>query len=231
LVGGGTVRLVLTALFLVLGAWYLTSAAITLSNGGSGHGARALGSALHVLMSGAMISMFWPWGAGIPVIAQVTVFTAGAGWFAGQAVFGTGHHGAGCYGDWYHAGMMAVMVWMAFTIAVMSPSAADGGTSGMSMAPMSMPGMDMGGQAQGGRPAGIVMAGAPGWTGTVSLVLAAALFAATAWQAVATLRPLAVAERALAPGQPRPGTESTVLRDGVGALMAAGMAVALLLMA
>jgi hypothetical protein len=227
--------LVLTALFLVLGTWYLASAAITLWNGGSGRGARALGSALHILMSGAVISMFWSWGADVPVIAQVTLFTAAAGWFAGQAVFGAvGHHCDGSYGNWYHAGMMAVMVWMAVAIAAMPSSLADSGMSGMSMPAGDMAGMDMGGQVSAGATgavSGIPVTGSPGWAGTVCLVLAVALFAAAAWQAFAALRPLAAPDQGPAPGLPWHDITGTVLRDGVGALMAAGMAVALLLMA
>jgi hypothetical protein len=240
LVGDGTVRLMLTALFLVLGTWYLASAAIALWNGGSGRGARALGAALHVLMSGAVISTFWSWGADVPVIAQVTLFTAAAGWFVGQAVFGAGgHHGDGSYGNWYHAGMMTVMVWMAVAIAAMPSSSTDSGMSGMSMpggdmGGMDMAGMDMGGQVSAGATgavSGIPMTGSPGWAETVCLVLAVALFAAAAWQAFAALRPLAAPDQGPAPGLPWHDITGTVLRDGVGALMAAGMAVALLLMA
>lgn len=92
-----------------------------------------------------------------------------------------------------------------------------------------MAGMAMGGQAPpaaGGAVTGLP-AGSPGWTGTACLVLAAAFFAAAAWQAVSALRPLAVPDHGSADA-PRHSIASAVLRDGTGALMAASMAVALL---
>jgi len=231
-VGGGNVRLLLIALFAVLGEWYLVIAARALWRREQGYAGYALGAALHVLACAAMIIMFWSWGAGVPAIAQVTAFTAAAGWFAGQAAFGTGaDHGAGSYRNWYHAGMMAVMVWMAVVIPLISAPSAGGGMSGMPMPGGAMAGMTMGGQAPaaaGGTVPAMPAAGSSGWAGTVCLVLAGALLAAAAWQGVAALRPLA------APGQGRtlapswPDSAGVVLRDGAGALMAAGMAVALL---
>lgn len=242
---GGGIRLMLTALFAVLGAWYLADAASTLRHPGEGRGRLALGPTLHVVMSVAMIGMCWPWGTGVPVVAQVTVFTAAAGWFGGQALFGAaGRHGDGTYGNWYHAGMMAVMVWAAVANALMSSPAAGkvggmsmpgGGVVGMDgMSGMDMAGMDMGGPGTAtaaGLPGGLDMAGR-GWPGTVCLAVAAVLFAAAAWRAVGALRPLAAA-----PGQGRAPAPlwhdraGVVLRNGVGALAAAGMAVVLLSMA
>lgn len=234
MIGGGDVRSILTALFAVLGAWYLAATARALWNAGADHGRHALGLALHALMSAAMISTFWSWGAGIPVIAHVTVFTAAAGWFAGQAVFGAGGHldagghlGDGRYGNWYHAGMMAVMVWMAVAMPLMSPPSAGGAVPGSAMSGMSMPGGDLAGLTTGGPAAG----GWPSWTGAASLVLAAALFGAAAWQAIAALGPLAAPGRGRKARPSWPDVSGVVLADGVGALMAAGMAVALLEMA
>ncbi len=163
--------------------------------------------------------MFWSWGTSVPVIAQVTVFTAAAGWFAGQAVFGvSGHGGAGCYGNWYYAGMMAVMGPMA-------------GMSGMAMTGGAMAGMAMGGGTAAATSAvSMPAAGSPGWVGAVSVVLAVALFAAAAWQVYAVIRPLALAE----PGTPlagAPGGLGAAAGNGAGALAAAAMAVALLTMA
>jgi hypothetical protein len=229
LIGGGGVRLALTALFAVIGACYLGAAALELRGAEQGRGGRALGGGLHVLMSAAMISMWWPWGADIPAIAQVTVFTAAAGWFAGQAIFGgDGQHGGGCQGNWYHAGMMAVMVWLPVAMELMSPPSAGSGMSGMAMPAGGTAGMAMGGQAPA---AGAPVTGALGGAGTVSLILAAALFAAAAWQAVTALRPFAAPDHAAPPGAPWPGTAGIAARNGIGALIAAGMAVALLEMA
>ena len=241
-VDGGNVRLLLIALFAVLSEWYAATAARALWRREKGYARRALSAALHVLASAAMISMFGFWGAGVPAIAQVTVFTAAAGWFTGQAVFAVGgDHGEGSCRNWYHAGMMAVMVWMAVLIpltsvpsagAAISGSSAPGGAmTGMNMGGMDMGGMDMGGQApaaHGGTILTIPAVGSAGWAATVSLVLAGALFAAAAWQAVVALRPVAAPGQGRAPGPSRNNGAGIVLRDGIGALMAAGMAVALL---
>ncbi|MGN6443910.1 DUF5134 domain-containing protein [Amnibacterium sp.] len=89
---------------------------------------------VHLLMSAAMVAMPWPWAA--PALPQVVVFSAGAFWYVGVALFrpaadaqlGVGHgaHG-GVAGLWYHAGMLLAMVWMAVA---MIPSA-PGGTAAM----------------------------------------------------------------------------------------------------
>jgi hypothetical protein len=68
-----------------------------------------------------------------------------------------------------------------------------------------------------------------GWVGTVCLALGVAFFAAGAWFAVAALRALAAPALAT-PGLARRRIGSTV-HDGMGALMAVGMGVALLAMA
>jgi hypothetical protein len=235
MIGSESVRLTLTVLFAVLGAWYLASAAAAARGTEKGQRGQALGSALHVLASAAIISMFWSWGAGVPVIAQVTVFTAAAGWFAGQAIFGpagdAGDHAGGCYGNWYHAGMMAVMGWMAVAMDLMSTPLAGNSMSGMAMPGGAMPGMAMDGPASAGASGAVGGVMPLGWAGTVGQVLAAMLFAAAAWQAIAALRPLAAPERGRSPDGRWPGIAGTSLRDGAGALMAAGMAVALLEMA
>ena len=235
MVSGGTVRLLLIALFAVLGEWYLATAVRALWRQEKGYTGRALGAALYVLVSGAMISMFWSWGAGVPAIAQVTVFTAAAGWFAGQAVFGTGaDHVEASYENWYHTGMMAVMVWMAVVIPLMSAPSAGDAMSGMPMPGGVMGGMTMGGQAPAvasGTVTAMPAVGSAGWAGTVCLALAATLFAAATWQAVAALRPLAAPGQGCAHEPSRRNGAGVVFRDGAGALMAAGMAVALLEMA
>lgn len=89
--------------------------------------------------------------------------------------------------------------------------------------------MDMSGQAPAAAGGTVVPAiGSAGWARTVCLVLAAALFAAALWQAVAALRPLAAPGPERTPGPSWRGVADVVLRDSVSALMAAGMAVALL---
>jgi hypothetical protein len=242
-IGSESVRLTLIALFAVLGAGYLAAMVRALLRPSGNRAGQALGDILHVLMSAAMIVMVSSPGPGIPTIAQVTAFTAAAGWFGGQAVFGIdGHHGGGVYRNWFHAGMMAVMVWMAVAMDLASPPVPGGGMGGMSMAAGGASGMSTGGMNTGGMnmtgptPAGaLAMApavGSPAWAGTVSAILAAVLLAAAAWQAIVALRPLAAPARG-PEGRPggQPGGQSVTdvaLLDGASALMAAGMAVALL---
>lgn len=68
-----------------------------------------------------MIAMPWMWGMSIPVPLSVAVFTAAALWYAFRALFrpasaagpGDGHPHHGPVLLWYHAAMMAAMVWMA----------------------------------------------------------------------------------------------------------------------
>ena len=245
------VRVALTAVFAGVCVWYLGILARVVTRLSRKLAVISVG--LHVLMCLAMISMLWPWGTRIPVIALVTVFTAGAAWFAGLALFrvrGTGHglghdlghslgHAAGRFAGWYQAGMMGAMVWMAVAMsAATSPAgllaagsapAASGGMDGMS-------GMSMGtatastttgsGASASSATLSVLTLGHPvGWVGTVCLALCVVFFAAGAWFAVAALRALAAPDLA---GQHRTG--STV-HDGMGALMAAGMGVALLAMA
>jgi hypothetical protein len=233
-IGSESVRLTLIALFAVLGAGYLAAMVRALLRPSGNRAGQALGDILHVLMSAAMIVMVSSPGPGIPTIAQVTAFTAAAGWFGGQAVFGIdGHHGGGVYRNWFHAGMMAVMVWMAVAMDLASPPVPGGGMGGMSMAAggasgMSTGGMNMTGQTPAGALAMAPAVGSPAWAGTVSAILAAVLLAAAAWQAIVALRPLAAPARG---PEGRPGGQSVTdvaLLDGASALMAAGMAVALL---
>jgi hypothetical protein len=95
---------------------------------------------LHLLMSGAMVAMPWSWA--VPALPQVVVFSAGAFWYAGIALFrpaadaglGLGHGAHGqVAGLWYHAGMMLAMVWMAVAM-IPATASADGGMAGMAHA-------------------------------------------------------------------------------------------------
>jgi hypothetical protein len=189
----------------------------------------AVGSLLHVLMSVAMISMFWSWGARIPVIAQVMVFTAAAAWFAGHAVFGAGANpGGDGYASWYHAGMMATMVWVAVAMTLV-PGPFQGTGAGGTAVPSGggMAGMDMG----GGNPA--VSMSAAGPPGKVSLFLAVIFATAALWEFFATLWLLADPAARQASGAPAspPGGAAHAVRSSAGALMAAGLAAALFQMA
>lgn len=218
----------LSALFAVAGAWYLVAPVRLRLRGAVGYG-EPVGAALHVLMSAAVIAMFWPWGERFPAIAQVTMFTAGAAWFAGRALFGGDALRARC-ASWYHAATMAAVVWIAVLMsapaAAVTAVAATAGSGSMSM---DIGGMDMGGPAPSAPGTGITSGPgtattmAVGWAGPVCLVLAVGFFAVAAWYAFAALRPLAN------PGPRRlPGTLS---RDTASVLVAVGLAVALLEMA
>jgi len=232
-IGNEISRWGLSALFVGLGAWYLAGAGRELFPAGRRRPGPAASAGLHVSMCVVMIGMWWSWGAGIPAIAQVTVFTAGGGWFAGQALFGAragagnaaepagglaGGHGA----SWYHAGMMAAMVWMAVAMSALTAPAtvlASAGTAGAAEPMGSMAGM-----AAGAGPGLAAMAmDVPAWWVSAGCLLACAAFFAAALYFAVTLF------CAAAPGRrPRRGS---LLGTGTGALMAAGMAVTFLEMA
>lgn len=232
------VRVALTAVFAAVCVWYLVILCRVVTRLSRKLAVISIG--LHVLMCLAMISMVWPWGSRVPVIALVTVFTAGAAWFAGLALFrvrAAGHdlgHAAGRFAGWYQAAMMGAMVWMAVAMSAATAPAgllaagaagqtSSGGMSGMSMGASSASGASGTVGTSAALPA-FTFAHPAGWVGTVCLALCVVFFAAGAWFAVAALRVLA------APDLAGRRTGSTV-HDGMGALMAAGMGVALLAMA
>jgi hypothetical protein len=212
-IGNEASRWVLSALFAGLGAWYLAAAGRDLFPAGRRRLVPAVGAGLHTVMCAVMIGMSWSWGAGIPAIAQVTVFTAGGGWFVGQALFGArtaaGGHGA----SWYYAAMMGAMVWMAVAMSALTAPAtvpAGSGTAG----PMgAMPGMAA---AAGPGPAAMTV-GAPAWWVSAGCLLLCAAFFGAALYFATTLW--------LRPGR------GALLGAGTGSLMAAGMAVTFLQMA
>jgi hypothetical protein len=240
------VRVALTSVFAAVCVWYLVVLGRVVTRLSRKLAVVSIG--LHVLMCLAMISMVWPWGTRVPVIALVMVFTAGAAWFAGLALFRireAGHdlgHAAGRFAGWYQAGMMGAMVWMAVAMSAATAAPARllaAGATGQSPSSGGMSGMSMGATATGASPGssgtGTSTAtlsaftlghplGSMGWVGTVCLALCVVFFAAGAWFAIAALRALAT------PDPARPRTGST-MHDGMGALMAAGMGVALLAMA
>ena len=240
------VRVALTAVFATVCVWYLAILCRVVTRLSRKLAVISIG--LHVLMCLAMISMVWPWGSRVPVIALVTVFTAGAAWFAGLALFrvrAAGHdlgHAAGRFAGWYQAGMMGAMVWMAVAMSAVTAPAGllaagaagqvtSGGMSGMSGMGMgastASTASTAGASGTGGTSATlsaftVAHSGSP--VSTVSLALCVVFFAAGAWFAVAALRALA------APDLAGHRTGST-MHDGMGALMAAGMGVALLALA
>lgn len=135
---------------------------------------------LHLCMSGAMVAM--PWSFAVPALPQVVVFSAGAFWYAGAALFrpasdarlGLGHGAHGrVAGLWYHAGMMLAMVWMAVT---MIPATASADMTGM--AAMT--------HAHGA--AGSALTGDAPWALALSIALGAAFAGATLWLATLLIR-------------------------------------------
>lgn len=144
---------------------------------------------LHLLMSGAMIAMPWPWA--VPALPQVVVFSAGAFWYAGAALFrptsdaalslGHGAHGRSV-GLLYHAGMMLAMVWMAVAMIPATASADMGGMAGMT---------------HSGTGAGAAMTGYAPWALAVSIALGACFAGATVWLAALLVREAAGAGRRL----------------------------------
>lgn len=169
-------------------------------------------SLLHLAMSGAMLAMPASWGASTPV--QIVVFSAGAFWYGGLALFrpaadarlGVGplSHGTHGGGLWYHAAMMLAMVWMAVAMTPAGPGVAEGGmTMGMGAA----------------HATGEAMTGHTTWALAVSIGLGAAFAIATLQLAVLLIREAAGDARRLVVADL---TASTA--------MAAGMAFAFLVL-
>lgn len=151
---------------------------------------------LHVLMSVGMIAMPWAWGMSIPVSLSVAVFTAASLWYAFQAVFrpasaagpGDGHAHHGPILLWYHAVMMAAMVWMAVLMSIMvelsgtgvDPPAAMAGMTGMT-----------GGASMAGMSASTPMAvniSLPAWSVAVTVAFVLQFAAAALWYLVRLVR-------------------------------------------
>lgn len=164
---------VATAVFSLLGLWF-TGRVVT----GRDVPDR-VSNLLHLAMSGVMVAM--PWSGGVPALPQVVVFSAGAFWYAGAALFrpssdarlGLGHgaHGRAA-GLWYHAGMMLAMVWMAVAMIPATASADMGG---------------MGGMVHAASPGGALTGDVP-WALAVSIALGACFAGATVWLAALLIR-------------------------------------------
>jgi hypothetical protein len=219
-IGNEASRWVLSALFAGLGAWYLATAGRDLFPAGRRRLVPAVGAGLHTVMCAVMIGMSWSWGADIPAIAQVTVFTAGGGWFVGQALFGartragepTGGHGT----SWYYAATMGAMVWMAVAMSALTTPAtvpAGSGTAGTAGSMGAMPGMAA---AAGPGPAAMALDAPAWWVSAGCLLLCAAFFGAALYFATTLWV--------------RPG-RGALRGAGIGSLMAAGMAVTFLQLA
>lgn len=80
-----------------------------------------ISESLHLAMSVAMIVMLWPWGARVPAIVWIVVFTASTGWFVVRTVRVPGRR----LSSGFIAVTTAAMVWMAASPA----HAAAGGTA------------------------------------------------------------------------------------------------------
>lgn len=166
--------------------------------------------AAHLLMGAAMIVMAWPAGMGVLAVPQLIVFGAATVWFLvlaisfGRAWARSSHHERhGRLVYWYHAVMMAAMVWM---LAAMARAGVSGsGSAGHHAA--AMPGMVMGG---GHAPIPVTVAA---WSFGL-------LFSVAALVWLGQLVPEGAA-----------GTEGRALRLGIGpevgyeTLMAVGMAI------
>ena len=196
---------VATTVFSLLGVWFVGRVV-------SGRDVPdRISNLLHLAMSGVMVAM--PWSAAVPALPQVVVFSAGAFWYAGAALFrpssdarlGVGHgaHGRAA-GLWYHAGMMVAMVWMAVAMIPATASADTGGMAGMT-------GMTHSAGTVGG------MTGDVPWALAVSIALGACFAGATVWLAGLLIREAAGAAHRVA-----------VADLAASTLMAAGMSFVLL---
>lgn len=217
--GGLAATWVLTALFGASAIWVLLD---ILGSPAPSAGRPVLVDRLwHVVMGAGMIVMLWPWGAVVPVIAIVVLFTAGTCWFVGRGLFAGAAAGPFCRQPmpWSHVAMMASMVFMAVAAnALSAATSATTSSTSAGMPGMAMPGMTMSGTPVVG-PSGDMGAVAPdtGWIPAASAVAAVVLVVATGWSVIGEIR--------RGPGR-RHMSESTV--NGV---MAVGMAAALVLMA
>jgi Domain of unknown function (DUF5134) len=223
-VGGEAARWVLSVLFAGCGGWFIYDLSRAVRQRRAGGASHAVAAGWHVLMCAAMVSMLWAWGSVIPPIAQAVVFTGAAAWFVGRAMLVVGPAGSrpceprrttAGLSHWYHAAMMAAMVWMAVAASV--PAAVVPGAVADAAGTMAMPGMSMPASAGGAtRP--------PGWVAAICLVAGIALGGAAAWYCVSLARRLLVTS---GPARSRP----VLLAHAANAVAAAGMATVLFAMA
>ncbi|QDZ13572.1 DUF5134 domain-containing protein [Humibacter ginsenosidimutans] len=208
------IAVVVTVLFAITGAYCLVRVAVGYS------WIDRVSNGVHVVMSLVMLAMPWPWVSVFATAAQIAFFTAAALWYVYLALFdvhadagpGEGHH-RGPALLWYHAGMMAAMVWMAVA---MTPFAAQPQMPGMDMSHMQM-------TMSSGSGMTAMTAGQP-WAITITWVFGILFCLATLWFLIRLVRQ-AIAADSLS------GREGVVLLDSlVSAVMAAGMAIAFLIL-
>lgn len=151
-----------------------------------------IGHVFHLLMCLSMLAMVRPGTPTVPYAAQLVVFAVAAAWFAALA-FARSPRGRGVAGfvcasgkgtAWYHAGMMAAMLWMTVAMGgwlaggAQSARAASGHGG---MAGMDMPGMDMPGMSMGAQEPGPASQSAPIWASALDVALGLLFFAAVLW--------------------------------------------------
>lgn len=179
-----------------------------------------LSNGVHLVMSLVMLAMPWPWASVFPTAAQIVFFTAAGLWYVYLGLFdahadagpGEGHH-SGPALLWYHAGMMAAMVWMAVA---MTPFAAQAVMPGMSMSHREMT-MSAGSGITG-------MTGGQPWAIAISWIFGILFCLATLWFLIRLIRQ-GIAAESLS------GRNGVMLLDSLlSAVMAAGMALAFLLL-
>ncbi len=195
-------------LFATTGIYYLVRVVIAIS------WIDRINSLTHVLMSIVMIAMPWGWYSVFPTVAQIVAFTLAALWYVFLALFRPGgeaallasHHSSSARLLWYHAFMMATMVWMAVAMSPSGPST-NMGTHGTTSMPMGSGDMTMTGSAP--------------WAVVVSIVLGVVFAVAAAWFIVQFI--IHSGRRASGPHP-----VLAILDVAAGAVMASGMAVAFL---
>lgn len=113
MIADAALRWTVTAVFVACSG-YCTYRLVT-----RGHRVAQFNLFAHLLMSIAMIAMAWPSGMGLPAEPQIVVFGLAAVWLIVQALLAgqswmDGAHGShdSRGGLWYHAFMMAAMVFM-----------------------------------------------------------------------------------------------------------------------
>lgn len=161
----------------------------------------------HVVLGVALISMVWAWGAVVPVMALVVIFTAAAAWFVGRVLFheptvaATGEEQVASRTPrgspmvlWYQAAIMATMVFMAVAMNAQSTTVTEPADTATGM---NMAGMDMSGTGMPGMSMTEMDMSGIGWVQVSCLMLAVFfLAAAAAWVGEAVHRRGARATRA-----------------------------------
>ncbi|MES1211998.1 MAG: DUF5134 domain-containing protein [Leifsonia sp.] len=205
MMGTPATALLVSSIFAITGTYYVVRTLIGFS------WPDRISNLTHVPMSVVMVAMPWPWVSVFPTIAQITVFTLAALWYAFLVLFRStapsdphGHHTSPAVLR-YHGGMMAAMVWMAVAMSPAGPT-----TDGM-------PGMVM--YAGSGARS---MTGSALWGIAISSVLGALFAAAAVWFVV---------RLALLAGGRRGAFDLVrVLDAAASVLMASGMSIAFLVL-